>query len=177
MVGHEELTTDRLSLRRPAEDDIDVILAVHSDLAACHHNPSDALATRADAAERYGRWNALWERRGYGYWTVRERSAPAVLGFCGVKPMELAGLPVLNLFYRFAPAAWGRGLASEAATAVTAWAATAVPDLPLVARIRPANLASQRVALRAGLRRAEHLDGEGYDGFDLIYATNLPAGQ
>ncbi|WP_030057903.1 MULTISPECIES: hypothetical protein [Streptomyces] len=39
---------------------------------------------------------------------------------------------------------------------------------------RPANLASRRVALRAGLRRVEHLDGEGCDGFDLIYANNLP---
>ncbi|MEU9040422.1 MULTISPECIES: GNAT family N-acetyltransferase [unclassified Kitasatospora] len=169
MTGHRELTTLRLSLRRPSEADTDAILAVHSDPAACLHNPSDALATRAEAEELYGRWDALWEHRGFGYWTVRELDSPTVLGFCGVKPMELAGLPVLNLFYRFAPAAWGRGLASEAATAVVAWSGAAVPDLPLIARIRPANLASQRVALRAGLRRAEHLDGEGCDGFDWLY--------
>ncbi|WP_234425979.1 hypothetical protein [Streptomyces kebangsaanensis] len=44
----------------------------------------------------------------------------------------------------------------------------------MVARIRPANTASQRVALRAGLARAAHLDGPGEDGLDWIFATNLP---
>ncbi|MFG2911908.1 GNAT family N-acetyltransferase [Kitasatospora sp. NPDC048298] len=174
MGGREELTTSRLSLLRPVEGDIDAILAVHRDPATCVHNPSDALATRAEAEERYGRWNAVWEHHGYGYWTVRTHNSPAVLGFCGIKPMELAGLPILNLFYRFAPAAWGRGLATEAATAVAGWAAAHVPDLPLIARVRPENLASRRVALRAGLCRAEHLDGEGHDGYDLIFASRLP---
>ncbi|MGW2703153.1 hypothetical protein [Streptomyces sp. NPDC001340] len=46
-----------------------------------------------------------------------------------------------------------------------------MPGLPLIARIRPANTASQRVALRAGLGRAQHLDTEGYDGFDWIYVA------
>jgi [ribosomal protein S5]-alanine N-acetyltransferase len=77
-------------------------------------------------------------------------------------------------FYRFTPSAWGRGLAGEAATAVTAWASRQIPDLPLIARVRPANVASQRVAIRAGLTRAEHLDTTGYDGLDWIFAANLP---
>ncbi|MEU4582604.1 GNAT family N-acetyltransferase [Kitasatospora aureofaciens] len=171
MSEHEELTTRRLSLSRPTEGDIDALLAVHRDPAACRHNPSDALDTRSEAEDRYGRWDALWQARGFGYWTVRSRGAVPVLGFCGVKPMELAGRPVLNLFYRFAPAAWGRGFAGEAATAVVSWSAAHVPELPLIARIRPDNLPSQRVALRAGLQRAEHLDGPGYDGFDWIYVS------
>ncbi|WBP86036.1 GNAT family N-acetyltransferase [Kitasatospora cathayae] len=171
MSGHEELITRRLSLRRPTEGDIDAVLAIHRDPAACRHNPSDALTTRAEAEERYGRWDALWQAHGFGYWTVRSRGASPVLGFCGVQPMELVGRPVLNLFYRFAPAAWGHGFAGEAATAVVSWSAAHVPELPLIARIRPENLPSQRVALRAGLRRAEHLDGPGYDGFDRIYVA------
>jgi RimJ/RimL family protein N-acetyltransferase len=55
---------------------------------------------------------------------------------------------------------------------VVGWAAER--RLSLVARIRPENLASQRVAIRAGLVRAEHLDGEGYDGFDWLYESVLP---
>ncbi|MET9968566.1 GNAT family N-acetyltransferase [Streptomyces sp. NPDC006356] len=46
---------------------------------------------------------------------------------------------ILNLFYRFATSAWGQGFAAEAATEVTAWASRHVPDLPLIARVRPAN--------------------------------------
>jgi [ribosomal protein S5]-alanine N-acetyltransferase len=96
------------------------------------------------------------------------------LGFCGVKPMELNRLKILNLFYRLAPSAWGQGFASEAATAVAAWASRQVPELPLIARVRPANVASQRVAIRVGLTRAEHLDTTGDDGVDWIFAANLP---
>ncbi|MFD8237107.1 GNAT family N-acetyltransferase [Streptomyces sp. NPDC059696] len=169
-----ELKTARLVLRRPTPADVDTIFAVHRDPETCTHNPSDALARRAEAEELYRRWDDQWQRHGYGYWVVRHHSSAQQLGFCGIKPMELHGAPVLNLFYRFATSAWGQGLAGEAASAVATWASRHLPDLPLIARIRPANVASQRVALRAGLSRAQHLDTEGYDGFDWIYTALNP---
>ena len=170
----EELQTARLSLRRPTAADIDAIFEIHSDPRACLHNPSDRLTQREAAEELYQRWHDQWERYGYGYWVVRCHGSAAQLGFCGVKPMELGGMKILNLFYRFSPSAWGQGLAGESATAVAAWASRRAPDLPLIARVRPANVASQRVAIRAGLTRAEHLDATGYDGVDWIFAANLP---
>ncbi|MFF5919934.1 GNAT family N-acetyltransferase [Streptomyces flavochromogenes] len=85
--------------------------------------------------------------------------------------MELNNMRILNLFYRFATSAWGQGFAGEAAREVTDWASRHVPDLPLMARVRPANIASQCVAIRAGLIRAEHLDAIGYDGLDWIYTA------
>jgi RimJ/RimL family protein N-acetyltransferase len=170
----EELQTDRLSLRRPTEADIDAIFAIHSDPRTCWHNPSDALAQRKEAEELYQRWNDQWHRCGYGYWVVRRHGSAQQLGFCGIKPMELNDMKVLNLFYRFVTSAWGHGFAGEAATAIATWASQRVPNLPLIARIRPTNLASQHVAINAGLTRAEHLDGIGYDGFEWIYAAKLP---
>ncbi|WP_225859363.1 GNAT family N-acetyltransferase [Streptomyces albicerus] len=82
--------------------------------------------------------------------------------------------PFLNLFYRFATSASGQGFAGDAASEVTAWVSRRVPDLPLIARVRPANMASQRVAIRAGLTRAVHLDTIGYDGPEWIYTAKLP---
>lgn len=170
----EQLQTARLSLRRPTEADIGAIFAIHRDSETCLHNPSDALTRLDEARELYRRWNDQWQRCGYGYWVVRRDGSALQLGFCGIKPMEMHGMKVLNLFYRFATSAWGQGFASEAAATVTTWASRHVPDLPLIARVRPANLASQRVAVRAGLTRAEHLDETGYDGLDWIYAARLP---
>jgi RimJ/RimL family protein N-acetyltransferase len=161
-------------LRRPTPGDIDAIFEIHGDPSACLHNPSDRLTRREDAERLYQRWDEQWRRCGYGYWVVRRLDSAMQLGFCGIKPMELRGMKILNLFYRFAPAAWGQGLAGEAATAVVAWAAEQHPDLPLIARVRPANVASQRVAIRAGLTRAEDLDTTGDDGADWIFAANLP---
>lgn len=173
-LAAEELQTARLSLRRPTEADIDAIFAIHSDPETCLHNPSDALATPHEAEELYRRWNDQWQRCGYGYWVVRRHESALQLGFCGIKPMELHRMRVLNLFYRFATSGWGQGFAGEAATAVATWASRHVRDLPLIARVRPANIASQRVAVRAGLIRAEHLDETGPDGLDWIYAAKRP---
>jgi [ribosomal protein S5]-alanine N-acetyltransferase len=173
-LAAEELQTARLSLRRPAEADIDAIFAIHHDPETCLHNPSDALPRFEEAEALYRRWDEQWRRCGYGYWVVRRRGSDRQLGFCGIKPAEVGGMQVLNLFYRFATSAWGQGFAGEAAAAVTRWAVRYVPELPLIARIRPANIASQRVAIKAGLTRAAHLDCPGYDGFDWIYAVKLP---
>ncbi|MFG3599045.1 GNAT family N-acetyltransferase [Micromonospora chersina] len=49
--------TARLSLRRPTPADIDLIRAIHSDPRACAHNPSDLLSSRAEAEDRYQRWD------------------------------------------------------------------------------------------------------------------------
>ncbi|WP_407911328.1 GNAT family N-acetyltransferase [Kitasatospora sp. NE20-6] len=168
-----DLTTRRLVLGRPGPADVDAMLRVHSDPRACAHNPSDVLADRAEAEEIYRRWDAGWRTHGYGYRVVRRHGEPEVLGFCGIKPTVLSGLRALNLFYRLDPAHWGLGIAGEAARAVVAWSLRELPGLPLVARIRPANTASQRVALRAGLVRADHLDEIGSDGLDWIWAANL----
>jgi ribosomal-protein-alanine N-acetyltransferase len=83
--------------------------------------------------------------------------------------MRLDDSEVMNLFYRFDPAVWGGGLATEAASAVTRWAADCMPGRILIARIRPQNIASQRVAIHAGLARAEQLDTMGEDGLDWIF--------
>jgi ribosomal-protein-alanine N-acetyltransferase len=171
---NEELLTARLSLRRPTMEDVDTIHSIHSDRRACAHNLADLLTTRADAEDRHRRWDEHWRRHGFGYWAVRPRdigqpSAP--LGFCGIKVMRLRDVEVLNLFYRFDPSAWGDGFGTEAATAVVDWATSHLPDRTIVARVRPDNTASLRVAARAGLHRAEHLDVQGEDGLDWIFAS------
>jgi RimJ/RimL family protein N-acetyltransferase len=165
------MLTDRLSLRRPVPADIAAILRLHRDPVACAHNPSDMITTRGEAIERYHRWDGHWAAHGFGYWAVCNRNGD-LLGFCGLKTMRLHERTVLNLFYRLDPAAWGNGIATEAATAVVAWAAAHGPGLPVAARVRPGNVASARVAERAGLHRAPHLDVTGEDGLDLIYTSD-----
>lgn len=164
------LVTRRLVLRRPVAADIASILAVHRDRQACAHNPADMLDSHAAAATRFRQWDEHWQRHGFGYRVVTE--AGATLGFCGVKLTTLAGRDVLNLLYRLTPSTWGRGIATEAATAVVTEAAALRPARPVIARIRPANRASAAVATRAGLHRTPHLDTPGEDGEDHLYTSH-----
>ncbi|BCL16391.1 GNAT family acetyltransferase [Micromonospora sagamiensis] len=175
LIDNEELRTPRLSLRRPNDADIDTIYRIHSDPRAYAHNPADALATRAEAEERYQRWNEHWNQHGFGYWTVHSQMRThQPLGFCGIKLMQLHGRTILNLFYRLDPLAWGNGVATEAATTVVSWATAHLPDYPIIARVRPDNAASLKVAARAGLRRAPQLDTDGEDGLDWIFTLSWP---
>lgn len=165
------LQTPRLSLRRPGVVDVDVVLRLHQDPLAVAHNPGDALADRPAAQRLLQSWSDHWVRHGVGYWAISWRDDPEVLGFCGVKVMTLRGRPVSNLFYRLDPCVWGQGIGSEAAAAVVEWSLQLHPGRPVIARVRPANHTSARVALKAGLARAAALDGLGEDGPDWIFAS------
>ncbi|MFD1146310.1 GNAT family N-acetyltransferase [Saccharothrix hoggarensis] len=171
VFDNAELRTVRLTLRRPVACDVVAVHLIHRDPLAHAHNPSDALDTHEQAACLLERWMEHWRGFGFGYWVVRPLGSEHPLGFCGVKFTELDGRRALNLFYRFGPASWGRGIASEAAREVVRWARENLPEHPVVARVRPANTASQRVAINAGLTRAAHLDRPGEDGPDLLFTA------
>lgn len=169
---NHKLLTSRLSLRRPTPADVDTIFAIHADRRTSIHNPSDAVTTRDEAETLFRRWDEQWRRFGYGYWVLRRRGSPAAIGFCGIKTVAFNGRPAVNLLCRLEPASWGDGLGSEAATAVVEWATEHLADMPVIARVAPENVASARLAVKAGLARAEDLDSPGEDGVDWIFTSN-----
>lgn len=124
-----------------------------------------------DASALVDRWIRHWHDRGFGYWCVRQTGRSPVVGYCGVKGALLHDQPVMNLIYRFHPVVWGCGYATEAVRAAVAWAEAHGPDTAIVARVRPDNTSSQRVALRAGLQREPLWDDQGEDGLDLVFSN------
>ena len=173
-AGAQALTTARLVLEVPRIEEAPQILAIAGDPRTTVHNPSDHVADLPEASHLVDRWLQHWAQHGLGYWCVREHDATEVVGYCGLKRMTAAGQPVLNLLYRFRSEVWGRGYATEAASAVVAWGSRHRPGETILARVRPDNLASQRVALRAGLRRDPALDEPGEDGDDLAFSNRVP---
>jgi ribosomal-protein-alanine N-acetyltransferase len=94
----------------------------------------------------------------WGRWLVIRASGEAV-GFAG-----FTGAPddegTVMLGYSVYPAWQRQGFAAEAASALTAWA-LAQPGVRRVrATIPPGQVASQRVAARAGLRRVDRVETE-----------------
>lgn len=85
-----------------------------------------------------------------------------VIGCAGLRPLDVSGCPCWNLYYRLAPAIWGRGYAAEAAREAVKVAQTELPPRPVVARTRPSNHAAINVALRAGLTRLPEADADGF---------------
>lgn len=142
--------TDRLRLRRVVVGDLAAALAIMGDPETNRHNP-DGTPTPAYTTGQLEDWQRHWARDGIGYWAVE--LGGEVIGFGGLRTHDLDGEPTLNLFYRFAPAHWGRGYAPEMARAAVAWAGGAYPDRPVVILTDVDNGPSQRVAEKLGFVR------------------------
>jgi RimJ/RimL family protein N-acetyltransferase len=156
----ERVETERLLLRRPRAGDVERVFAIHGDPETNRHNPSGPDADTAASAARLRGWLETWERDGFGYWAVARRDDGRVVGFGGVELQRWRSRSVLNLYYRFGPAAWGHGFAAETALTAVRLGRRLMPELAIVARTRPANVSAACVAEAAGLRRHPELDGE-----------------
>jgi ribosomal-protein-alanine N-acetyltransferase len=165
----ERLSTARLSLRQPVQADAVPVLGILSNPAVVQHNPSDLVTELEDVEALMRHWLGHWERFGFGNCCVFEEKTGRLVGSCGLRWMTIHGDRVLNLMYRFHPSTWGQGYATEAATALVHWAQESLPTEVIVARIRPRNLASQRVATKIGLRRDSAFDDQGEDGVDWAF--------
>lgn len=98
------------------------------------------------------------DEHGIGYWFVSTLDSPQVIGVSGVRVMEWSGKQVLNLYYRYGPEVWGQGYATELASQALQVAHEHLPELPVIARVRPNNFSSRQVAERVGLLRRPDLD-------------------
>lgn len=167
-------TDDGFAVRPPRPDDLDALVALHSDPATNRYNPSGPLRGRAEGAAMLENWLDDWRRFHIGYWTILinpdEPDITDVVGFGGVRYLNAGRDRVFNLYYRFAPQHWGRGWASAVARRAADFARRVDPDTPVVARMQPDHGASRRVAEKAGL----HLVGHDRDDRLVLADRPLP---
>ena len=139
--------TERLLLSRPKLSDVPSLFAFLGDPAAmqhthCHESPRDC--RRHVAAYE-------WQRRRLGFapWTIRTPDGPAI-GWGGLYEDPFDRGWGVEVGYFFAPAAWGKGYATEGAAAAIDWAFDHLGWTDVIHCIDPENVASQRVAERLG---------------------------
>ncbi|QRP47491.1 GNAT family N-acetyltransferase [Amycolatopsis sp. FDAARGOS 1241] len=154
-----EIKTERLVLRPLAEADRPAVVAIETDPATNRLNP--ALPAPPDGELLFDSWLAHWAEHGYGYCAVRERGGTEVLGLAGVRLRRFRDERVLNLAYRFAPAAWGERYAVEAPRAAVDWVERELPAIPVLISVNVANTPSLRVVERLGFTKYEEEEYEG----------------
>jgi RimJ/RimL family protein N-acetyltransferase len=159
--------TERLALRRPDASDAVAFFQLDGDPETNRFSVYGPAPDQATSDARLQEWLQQWQEDGYGYWALAVSPNSAVVGFGGVRRITWQGQVVLNLYYKLQPAIWRHGYATELARAAIGLAQTHLPHLPIIARTRPDNLASQRTAERAGLLRRPDLDTAEYVIFAL----------
>jgi len=177
--GHSHLRTARLRLDAVVPGDLAELYALMSDPGVWAHLPSGVHTDPARTAEGIEHSAGHWTRDGLGYWTARLRedlpgtalTAGSVAGTGGCA--QRVGTSWWNLYYRFTPPAWGRGLAAELVTAALDAAHTVAPERPVVAYLLEHNAESRGRAERAGLIRCWRGPDAGNpdpDAVRLVYA-------
>lgn len=145
------LCTERLRLRPRVLADIEANLAMDLDPQVHRYIFAQAPDPERWRARLAAQTASGWPPTG-GVWVVERRDEPGFLGWCGLLPLGNSGL--IEIGYRYLPAAWGQGIASEAATAVLEHGFGALALDPIVGVTHPDNHASQRVLQKIGLRPA-----------------------
>ncbi len=144
--------TERLRLAPPVPADVQAHFEIHGDPRTNRFNPAGPCASLGESAAAVREWIEHWQRSGYGYWAVSVQAGGPVIGFGGIIQRDYGDGPVLNLYYRFRPEAWGLGYAQEMAAEAIRLAGELELTEPIVAVINEENVPSVRTAERVGLR-------------------------
>ena len=91
-----------------------------------------------------------WHAHGFAMFSVIEKQSGRWIGRLG--PWHPEGWPGHEIGWAIARHYWGRGYASEGASAATNWAFDNLGWENVIHSIAPANVASQRVAQKLGSR-------------------------
>jgi RimJ/RimL family protein N-acetyltransferase len=166
------LSTPRLVLREMRDDDLDDLAGLLGDPEVMRYYPRPR--TRQETLE----WIELNRRRyrddGFGLWVMHLRDGGGFAGDCGLTVQRVDGVDEVELGYHVHPRRQRAGLATEAALACRDHARDGLGLRRVIAIIHPDNIASQRVAQKAGLALERRTRGYGAgDQEVLVYGAAL----
>ncbi len=150
MLSIDPIATRRLVIRPFDEGDLDAAYQVSSDPEARRFTGGVLSRAESDRGLR-GHIDRVSES-GLGARAVVESRSHQMIGYCGLQ--RFADTEEIELFYGYATHAWGRGFATEAATALVDLGLRCPQIERLVAIVHPENLASLRVLEKLGFLRS-----------------------
>lgn len=141
--------TARLTVRSLIESDVPSLAEIWADECATRFMGGPRNFDEVCASLRR---NLEAAPRQLDLWPVVDSSSGLLVGDCGLLPKVVDGRDETELIYVIAPAFWGRGYATEAATAIRDYAFHDLGVVRLISLIDPAHTASERVAVKVGMR-------------------------
>ncbi|WP_145915888.1 GNAT family N-acetyltransferase [Brevundimonas naejangsanensis] len=147
MRAPETFETERLRLRPVQRMDAADIFQYAGEIPPTRFMPFQRHQDIADSLAFAQRCEGCWIEGSAFPWAVTEKMSER---FLGVLELRLSP-PKADFGYIFAEPFWGKGFATEAASAVVAWAIAQPSILRVWATCHPSNVASAAVLRRAGL--------------------------
>ena len=147
------LETERLYLREMRPADFAALCKILQDEKAMY--AYEGALDDEEVQKWLDRQLSRYQRWGFGLWAVVLKDSGEMIGQCGLTLQLWKGEEVLEIGYLFQRRHWHKGYATEAARACKQYAFETLNAEEVCSIIRDTNTASQRVAIRSGMTRAD----------------------
>ena len=158
------IETDRLLLREIVEEDVHDFFELDSDPRVHRYLGKQPVQTLEQSREMIRHVRQQYLDNGIGRWAVILKDSGSLAGWSGLK-YELAPINDQNgyydLGYRFKPAFWGQGIATETARVSLRYGFEQLQLEKICAAAEVANIASNIVLRKVGLQFVESFTYEG----------------
>jgi len=144
------IETDRLIIRSAQKVDFESLAALWADPEVTYYmggprNYEEILNILREDAQ-------VNPQPVFDLWPVIEKETGQVVGDCGILEKNIDGRNQYEIVYVLAKSAWGKGFATEVASALKDYAFNELDLKRVTALIDPGNLKSEKVATKIGLR-------------------------
>ncbi len=147
------LLTPRLALRGHKASDFETVHAFWCE-PAVYQFIAGKPASREDSWRGILRHIGQWHVMGFGFWILEDPATGRLVGEAGFLDCKRDILPSMNetpeVGWALHPDFHGKGLATEALTAIMAWGDANLKQSPFACMIAPQNAASLRLAQKLG---------------------------
>jgi RimJ/RimL family protein N-acetyltransferase len=159
------LETPRLRMRPYTPDDFENFYLLGTDPEVMRYISNGKTRTREEAAEVFPKLVEHWHEHGFGVWVLEDRATSQYLGRCGLRYLP-EGEGEIELLYTLLRHAWGRGVATEAATAALRYGFDVLKLPRIIAIAEPANRASWHIMEKLGMRYEKTIM---FKGFEVVW--------
>ncbi|WP_228417814.1 GNAT family N-acetyltransferase [Chryseobacterium oranimense] len=110
-----------------------------------------------------------WDQHHFGAWTIIAKENESIIGFGGLSYKKYGEDEKLNLGYRFAVEAWGKGYATEFTKKAVDFGFNHLDKEEIFGLVRPDNIASVKVLEKAGMTQIGTLNDVPGQPESLVY--------
>jgi RimJ/RimL family protein N-acetyltransferase len=142
-------STARLSAERLTQDHLPEVQRMHRNAAVMAQ--LGGVRDDAQTVAYLARNLQHWVDYGFGLWILRDIGGGEPIGRAVLRHLLVDGVDEVEVGYAFYPAFWGRGLATEVATACLELGRRELHLATIVAVTSPENRSSQHVLRKVGL--------------------------
>ena len=145
---NNKIETERLVLRELSVSDAENFFQLNSDPEVLKYTGDVPFSTMAEAESFLKNYND-YKRNGYGRWAVIQKDSNTFMGWCGLKLNEEN---LIDLGFRFFQKEWGKGYATEAASASLQYGFNVLDLEEIIGRAATAHIASIKVLEKVGMK-------------------------